>query len=114
MGQIAKSDEELARRLAMEEEFDLLPTIGDADLAVQLSELEKEKRKRIKRKEDEDRKYAEKMLERDFRKYARINGKNETHVNPDDMRAIQQIEIDRGNYNVDLVPERPKKGNNIL
>ena len=30
--QIARDDEELAKRLALEEEYDLLPTLGDADL----------------------------------------------------------------------------------
>lgn len=106
--QITKRDEELARRLAMEEEFDLLPSMGDADLAVQLSELEKEKRRKIRRKEEEDRRYAERMLEKDFRKYARIHASREPQrVNHDDMLAIQQIEIDRGNYNVgsDPIPE---------
>ena len=98
----------------MEEEYDLLPTMGDSDLAVQLSELEKEKRKRMKRKEEEDRRYAEQMLEKDFRKYARINGNNPARVHHEDMVAIQQIEIDRGNYNVDLVPERPKKGKKMF
>lgn len=97
----------------MEEEFDLLPSMGDADLAVQLSELEKEKRRKIRRKEEEDRRYAERMLEKDFRKYARIHASREPQrVNHDDMLAIQQIEIDRGNYNVgsDPIPEVRHKG----
>ena len=56
---LAERDAELARRLALEEEYDLLPTMGDADLALEISEREKEKRRRQKQKELEDRKYAE-------------------------------------------------------
>ena len=41
------------------------------------------------------------MLEKDFKKYAQIHSKNSAmRVSHEDLVAIQQIELDRGNYNV--------------
>ena len=90
-----------------------MPTLGDADLAVQLSQLEKEKQKRQRQKEAHDRRVAEELLERDFRKYTRLNGKSGNHrISHEDLVAIQQIEIDRGNYNVgaDYIRPAPPRG----
>ena len=40
------------------------------------------------------------MAERDYQKYQRLYKNNQPHhVSVDDLLAIQQIEIDRGNYN---------------
>ena len=41
------------------------------------------------------------MAERDFAKYQRLykNNQNPAHVSMEDLLAIQQIELDRGNYN---------------
>ena len=41
------------------------------------------------------------MAERDFAKYQRLykNNQNPSHVSMEDLLAIQQIELDRGNYN---------------
>ena len=41
------------------------------------------------------------MLEKDFKKYAQIHSKNSAmRVSHEDLVAIQQIELDRGNYKV--------------
>ena len=41
------------------------------------------------------------MLEKDFKKYAQIHNKNSNmRVSHEDLVAIQQIEFDRGNYNI--------------
>jgi hypothetical protein len=75
---------------------------------VQLSQLEKEKQKRQRHKEAHDRRVAQELLERDFRKYTRLNGKSGNHrISHEDLVAIQQIEIDRGNYNVGADYIRP-------
>ena len=40
------------------------------------------------------------MAERDYKKYQRLYKNSQPHhVSVDDLLAIQQIEIDRGNYN---------------
>ena len=98
---IAEKDEEIARRLAAEEEDNLHPNPDDDEsLAIRLANKEREKAERKKRQDEEDRKIAQRMLEKDFGKYQRMNNHSRPKsANIDDLLAIQQIELDRGNYN---------------
>ena len=98
---IAEKDEEIARRLAAEEEDNLHPNPDDDEsLAIRLANKEREKAERKKRQDEDDRKMAQRMLEKDFGKYQRMNNHaRPKSANIDDLLAIQQIELDRGNYN---------------
>ena len=98
---IAEKDEEIARRLAAEEEDNLHPNPDDDEsLAIRLANKEREKAERKRRQDEEDRKIAQRMLEKDFGKYQRMNNHSRPKsANIDDLLAIQQIELDRGNYN---------------
>ena len=98
---IAEKDEEIARRLAAEEEDNLHPNPDDDEsIAIRLANKEREKAERKKRQDEEDRKIAQRMLEKDFGKYQRMNNYSRPKsANIDDLLAIQQIELDRGNYN---------------
>ena len=106
---IAEKDEEIARRLAAEEEDNLHPNPDDDEsLAIRLANKEREKAERKKRQHEEDRKIAQRMLEKDFGKYQRMNNHSRPKsANIDDLLAIQQIELDRGNYNKPGLFRRP-------
>ena len=72
----------------------------DEEIAYKLSEAEKIKLKKLKESEAKDRHLAKVIMEQDFNKYnQKYENRNSRRVDEEDLLAIQQIEIDRGNYN---------------
>ena len=95
-------DAEYARKIALEEERRMKNRQGnggDEEMAYKLSEAEKIKLKKLKESEAKDRHLAKVIMEQDFNKYNSKYDSRNKRVDEEDLLAIQQIEIDRGNYN---------------
>lgn len=95
-------DADFARKLAMEEERRQKPVKYQSDehLAAKLSESEKRRHRRERDESDKDRDLAKVIMEKDFRRYNKLHGPDKKRsIDGLDLLAIQQIEIDRGNYN---------------
>ncbi|CBY39276.1 unnamed protein product [Oikopleura dioica] len=110
LAKMTAKDAELARKIAQEEERKSknLKHHSDENMAYKLSEAEK--LKKLKEAEAKDRHLAKVIMEQDFNRYnQKYDNRNKRAVDKEDLLAIQQIEIDRGNYNADGNYITPRK-----
>lgn len=100
-------DAELARKIAIEEERRVKNHHSkDENMAYKLSEAEKLRLKKLKEAEAKDRHLAKVIMEQDFNRYnQKYDNRSKRSVDKEDLLAIQQIEIDRGNYNADVTTD---------
>lgn len=100
-------DAELARKIAIEEERRVKNHHSkDENMAYKLSEAEKLRLKKLKEAEAKDRHLAKVIMEKDFNRYnQKYDNRSKRAVDKEDLLAIQQIEIDRGNYNADVTTD---------
>jgi len=112
LAKMTAKDAELARKIAQEEERKSknLKHHSDENMAYKLSEAEKLKLKKLKEAEAKDRHLAKVIMEQDFNRYnKKYDNRSKRAVDKEDLLAIQQIEIDRGNYNADGNYITPRK-----